>query len=75
MAYCVVSILHVPHCMSHTACSTLHIPHCMQRIGTALELYDKMRSFDLRPSYEAVSRLMEELLQWGDLHGAESMRK
>ena len=47
----------------------------MQRIGTALELYDKMRSFDQRPSYEAVSRLIEELLQWGDLHGAESMRK
>lgn len=49
--------------------------HVMQRIGTALELYEKMRSYDLRPSYDAMNQLMMELLRWGDMHGAESMRK
>jgi hypothetical protein len=47
----------------------------MQRIGTALELYERMRSHDLRPSYEAMNHLMVELLRWGDVHGAENMRR
>jgi pentatricopeptide repeat protein len=46
-----------------------------RRIGTALELYERMRSHDLRPSYEAMNHLMVELLRWGDVHGAENMRR
>ena len=46
-----------------------------QRIGQALELYERMRSSKLRPSYVAMQCLMQELLRWGDLVGAESIRK
>ena len=48
---------------------------CLQRIGTALELYERMRSHDLRPSYDAMNQLMVELLRWGDVYGAENMRR
>ena len=47
----------------------------LQKIGTALELYERMRSHDLRPSYEALSQLSMELLGWGDIHGAENLRR
>ena len=56
-------------------CDCCDVHTCSQRIGTALELYERMRSHDLRPSYEAMNHLMVELLRWGDVHGAENMRR